>query len=214
MRRMKTPVLVLLVVACLTLSSTLAYASTNLSITGGSMSGPTTSALTMSAISGINLATTQTSTGNETLDISDDRGTGAGWRVSVAATNLTATVSDPSAASQTLSLSIPASGVLTAAVSALSSVYGQDTTGITQTTAATAVTDSGIQLLSAGTGYGMGHYSSTVGFIFTMPKTIDISYITASDQVNSRFKSGSTVSPGIFAGTYTSTVTYTTANTP
>lgn len=214
MQLRKRSLMAAIVLGTLIFSSSLAGAA-DTQVIAGALSGPGASTLALSSIGALNLSATQTATGTESITVADNRGSGAGWRMSVAATNFQATgITDPTVGAATLTVTLPVASVLTANVTALSSTQGQDTTSITQTSSATAVTTGGITLLSAATGYGMGTYNGTLGYTFTLPKTVAPANIVSSNSTTSTYKSGHSVTAGIFAGTYSTTVTYTTSNTP
>jgi hypothetical protein len=156
-------------------------------VTGGAMAITSLSASTAAFNVTIN-GSDQTPTVDVTVHLKDDRGTGAGWKLQVAATTFTTGGGTPKtfANSGTFSISDRANGVDGAGTYTDPS-NSVSSPPIAVTTAAT--TPSAVSVFNAALDSGMGHFT-----------------VTPSMQV--------AIPANAFAGTYTSTITYTIATGP
>jgi len=176
------------------------------SVAGGSLT-ITNTPLTFQSIT-LNLSASQTSTASTTLSAQDDRGTGAGWSITLSATDFVSdSIADPSGGSGNVTVKIPITAV-SFTVGSVSSSMGQaidPTYGPKATTSGTLST-SAQRLLNASPGYGMGAYTATADFMLTLPKTTTVNTVSGT---GSKYTVGTTV--GVIASTYTSTFTFTSA---
>jgi hypothetical protein len=203
MKKLLPSLVLLIAVMC----APMAAMAETVSVTAGSL-GYTPSTVSFSGIA-INNAVVQTSTGSSTLNVTDNRGSGAGWSVTLAITDLTSgAVTDvtSSGGTGTYVVKIPASAVsiVTGAFSvsagqAIDATYGP--VGYSKTLSTTAQS-----IANASPGFGAGIYSSTLNYTLTFPKTVSIVSMTGT---GSKYIVGSTV--GLPASTYSSTFTYTSA---
>jgi hypothetical protein len=169
--------------------------------------------LTFSGVS-IDMANTiAAATSTDYLRVDDNRGTSAGWHVNVSASNFTATVTDESVAG-TVSVSIPASEILTVTPIAPTALFTSEAASVAATvTVATPVTSgSGVQILGAAKGYGQGVYKQQLNYSITMPNYFSPTTVITATNSASEYLSGnrnvSGAKIGIFAGTYSSTIAY------
>lgn len=180
-------------------------AAESVSITGGTLSVTQTNP-TFTSVA-LNLVSSQTSTGSATITATDNRGSGAGWGITLQITDFeTANITDPSSGGQGQFVAkIPVSAV-TANVGtpalvngqAVNATYGPKGSNITLSTAAQT-------LVNASPGFGMGSYTVPVDFTITIPKTVSVVSKTGT---GGKYSTGDTL--GIIATTYTSTFTYAT----
>jgi hypothetical protein len=200
-KRLLTSLVLLIALACAPMS---AMAET-VSITAGSLAY-TPSTVTFSGTA-LDNATTQTATGSSTINVTDNRGSGAGWSVTLAVTDLTSTaITDitSSGGTGTYTVKIPASAVsvaggafATTAGQTVDPTYGPLTYSKVLSTSAQSVAN-------ATPGFGAGVYNSTLNFTLTFPHTVTVVSQTGT---GSKFIVGSTV--GLPASIFTSTFTYT-----
>jgi hypothetical protein len=203
MKKLLLSLVLLIAVMC----APMAAMAETVNVTAGSL-GYTPSTVSFSGIA-INNAVVQTSTGSSTLNVTDNRGSGAGWSVTLAITDLTSgAVTDvtSSGGTGTYVVKIPASAVsiVTGAFSvsagqAIDATYGP--VGYSKVLSTTSQS-----IANASPGFGAGIYSSTLNYTLTFPKTVSIVSMTGT---GSKYIVGSTV--GLPASTYSSTFTYTSA---
>lgn len=179
---------------------------TNVSSQGSGIAFGTTG--NISAVNGIPAVNA-----TEYVRLTDNRGTNAGWRAKVSATDLTATdLDDKSSASNltdTVTVTIPINSILTAATSSLTGLNGSNITGVTVASSSTAVTNSGVDVMNAAAASGAGDYRAAVGYILSLPKYLPTgSTVTPSALIDSSFDTATVTNLGLFAGTYSTTVTY------
>lgn len=130
---------------------------TGVTITGGALSG---GAATFHDFSGITLGTDTTATSNWSIaSVTDARGSGAGWHVSLTMSQLKEYSGGAYAAS---GKSLPLSSIKVSSASTVTLIgtSGSDASTITPAPVTTALdTGSAVTLLSAGADGGMGTYS-------------------------------------------------------
>jgi hypothetical protein len=153
-----------------------------------------------------------------------------GWNVKVSATNFTATVTDYSSAvgGATLTVNIPANTILTVTPQAPTASGNVPLTGMSaQNTSGIAVASTGVKVLSAsasgcggaGCGYDSnnGYYLQQLNYTLTIPNYLPGTATITGAQADSKFipanrTAGAKI--GLFAGTYSSTITYAIAAGP
>jgi hypothetical protein len=152
-----------------------------------------------------------------------------GWNIKVSASNFTATVTDYSSAigGATLIVNIPANSILTVKPQAPTAGGSVSLTGVTaQNTSGIAVTSTGVKILSAassgcsgGCGYdgSSGYYKQQLDYTLTLPNYLPAAATITNAQADSKFVTANRTAGakiGLFAGTYSSTITYTIAAGP
>jgi hypothetical protein len=142
-----------------------------------------------------------------------------GWNVKVSATNFTATVTDYSSAvgGATLTVNIPANNILKVTPKAPTASGAVSLTGMTaQNTSGIAVTSTGVKVLNATAGNGYdssnGYYKQQLDYTLTFPNYLPGTATITGANADSKFipanrTAGAKI--GLFAGTYSSTITYT-----
>jgi hypothetical protein len=146
-----------------------------------------------------------------------------GWNVTVSAANFTATVTDYSSAvgGATLTVNIPANTILTVKPQAPTASGSVSLTGVSaQNTSGFAVASTAVKVLSAaasgcGAGCGFsgnnGYYMQQLNYTLTIPNYLPTTATITGAQADSKFipanrTAGAKI--GLFAGTYSSTITY------
>ena len=97
------------------------------------------------------------------IRIDDNRGTNAGWEVKLAATDLVATVADPTnitSETPTADVKIPINAVLKLIVGNKAAINNSILTNVTINSELTAVTNAGVAVMNAPRGSGAGAYIS------------------------------------------------------
>jgi hypothetical protein len=178
-----------------------AFAET-VSVTPGTLTNSQT-AIAFSAVQ-LDLSQTQKSNADTTISVNDARGSGAGWSISIAATDfVSADIQDPSTAdaASKIQATFPVSSVI-ATVGAPAFVAGQPIDAVSGPIASNKTLSNSAQtLVGAKSGYGMGNYTAPVAFELTLPKVIKV-----SKEGTGTLKTGADV--GLMAATYTSTFTF------
>jgi hypothetical protein len=171
---------------------------TEVTITGGLLEVQS-SPLTLNSVE-FDSDSVQSTTGSSLLTISDNRASGAGWDVKLSATDFSTTLVDPSGGSGNVTVSLPASSlVITPDILSLSG-----NTDYVFTIVSLPLSNSGIGIIAAEPGYGMGDYSLDLDFTLSIPKTVKVTDVTGT---GSKYIVGDFI--GIHKGTYSSTLTYT-----
>jgi hypothetical protein len=140
--------------------------------------------------------------------IADNSGTNAGWSVKVSATALTTTVHDSTAAAtDTVTITIPADQVLTAAAgnptpwfNSKPQAHGPSGSFSVGSTAAT--------IMYANKGAGAGAYVTDVSYTLSLPKYLPAGSTVTASLNSSVFNSAVVTDLGLFAGSYSTTITY------
>lgn len=163
----------------------------------------------------INMASTIAAiTSSDFLRVDDNRGINAGWNVSVAATDFTATgITDQSVAAGTIDVAIPASTILTITPVAPTALFSTELANVTAPViVATPVTSgAGTKVMTAQKGYGQGVYKQELGYTLTMPNYLPAASVITATDPTSEFLAGNrdgAAKIGLFAGTYSSTISY------
>lgn len=203
MKKVKFKFLAFLSVAlCLVAPHTI-FAET-VSVIGGDLT-ITQTPLTFSSVT-LDVSANQNSTGSNTVDITDERGTGAGWSVSLAVSDFVTSIPDPTASSGDITLAIPANAV-TVSGGTVTFIAGQSISSTAGPLVSSTLTLSNTptSVINTSPGYGMGKYSVPLNFNISLPKMVTVQAVGT----DSKYTAGST-QIGLYAGTYTSTFTYTT----
>jgi hypothetical protein len=157
-------------------------------------------------------------TATDYVAVSDYRGRNSGWSFKVSATNLTAAVLDDTTAASTtdtVAISIPISSILKFSGSELTPYYFSKTTGLSLTTAQTAVANAGVTILAAPRGRGAGAYTAKTSYTLDLPNYLPVgSTVVPQDTANSAFTNDTVTELGLFEGSYSTTITYTSAAAP
>jgi len=157
----------------------------------------------------ISNSNSMTSTASSTLTTSDNRGSGAGWSVTLSITSFISNIiPDPSGGNGNLTVEIPPSACMLN-VGSTSLLSGQEIHGIygpKGNESTITLANSPQVIVNASPGYGMGIYTNTLTFTLTLPKLTQVKTLTGT---GSKYTIGETV--GTIASTYTSTFTFTTS---
>lgn len=163
----------------------------------------------------INMASTIAAlTSSDFLRVDDNRGINGGWNVSVAATDFTATgITDQSVAAGTVDVTIPANTILTITPVSPTALFSTELANVTAPViVATPVTSgAGIKVMTALKGYGQGVYKQQLDYTLTMPNYLPATSVITATDLSSEFLSGNrdgSAKIGLFAGTYSSTISY------
>ena len=148
--------------------------------------------------------------GADYIRMDDDRGINKGWKLKVKADNLTATADDSTAgAGDTIAISIPVQSVLVVAGSNLTPINSSRLTSLTLTAEPTAITTTGVQFLAAASGHGAGSFVADAGYSLSFPNYLPTgTTVTPSDPEESSLDGIPVTDLGIFAATYSTTITY------
>jgi hypothetical protein len=152
------------------------------------------------------------------IRIDDNRGKNAGWRIRVSATDLSFTVDDPTVDNNTdtITVTVPVGSVLTAGGSNLTALGSSKTKGVTLDPVS-ALSTSGISLVSAEKGKGAGAYTADVTYSLSLPNFLPTGTTITATNADSPMKAYTDADIqdlGIFAGTYTTTVNYQISQAP
>lgn len=164
-----------------------------------------TSALTFSDVT-ISNKDPMISKGSTQVQINDSRGKGAGWSIQLSVTDfISDNILNPSGVG-TIKVTIPASSV-GFSTNGIAMLAGQNVDSSKMTLSPSGTLSNVAQpLINASPGSGMGIYNFGIDYEIDVPMNVMVSEITDPNQ--STLQIGDTV--GIFAGSYTSTFTYTT----
>lgn len=147
------------------------------------------------------------STGTTSLLVDDSTATGSGWNVKMSATDFLLEVTDRTNSGK-MTVGIPISNAKVQ-LSNLTSVAGAGISGIhNNAESPLTILDTAQVILQAESGSGMGKYDSDLAFSVNIPSKVKVTNVAAG----SNFSVGDDV--GIFAGTYTSTITITISKGP
>jgi hypothetical protein len=149
------------------------------------------------------------------LRVDDNRGQNAGWNVSVSATDFTATaVPDLSvtSAGKTINVAIPASTILTITPVAPAALFSTELSNVAApvTVATPVASGAGTKIMVAQKGYGQGVYKQALNYTLTMPNYLPAATVITATDSTSKFLPANRPSGqiGLFAATYTSTISY------
>jgi hypothetical protein len=136
-----------------------------------------------------------------------------GWNVLVSATPFTATILDLSSSvgGATVTVAIPSNTVLTVNPQSPTALSGSLTNVTAQNTGGIVVTSSGVKVIHATASYGKGSYKQQLNYTLIMPNYLPTSTTISGAAADSKFVTANrTVGAkiGLFAGTYSSTITY------
>ncbi|THF74392.1 WxL domain-containing protein [Cohnella fermenti] len=171
------------------------------------VAGANTSAQTAISFSPVtfDLHADQLSTASNGITVEDSRGSGAGWSVSVSATDF---VSDPlqdPTASGTYTVKIPASAVSVIVATPIVALSGQAVDPTYGPLASNGTLSAApLKLMYAAPGYGMGVYTTGVSYSLAVPKTVTVASVSNGA---SKYKENDMI--GTVATTYTATLTFT-----
>jgi hypothetical protein len=144
--------------------------------------------------------------------VADNRGTNAGFSANVSATPLTASVADLTATGN-VKVSIPANEVLK--VTANNPAALNNSKSLPQATAlASPVGSIPVTIMTANKGRGAGAYLSQLNYTLTLPNYLPSSSTLTPDSDKSAFKNANVSEVGLFAGTYSTTITYSLSAAP
>lgn len=171
------------------------------SIVGGSLN-VTPAPITFNSVT-LDLSANQTSVATSVLNVSDDRGSGAGWSVSLAITDFQSNaIANPSNVSETISVAIPKEQV-DVTVNNIVTVAGQQANGTDGPVGDTKTLSGSPQsIINSSPGFGMGSYTADMNFTINIPKTVKVVTDSAGTY-------GVGADIGTMATTYTSTFTFT-----
>ncbi|HZG85141.1 WxL domain-containing protein [Paenibacillus sp.] len=166
-------------------------------------------------------------TANDYVRVDDNTGQGAGWKVTVSASDLRATVNDPSLNGATFKVNLPVDSTNPDPIhntntpilqvvqdGTLTGVNSSDTTNVSAYSG--QVTTSGVRIMDADVMFGQGAYTQRFRYTLKLPQYISIaqlSDIAAGSQYEAT-NSNRPAQVGLFEGSYSTTVTYTVATGP
>jgi hypothetical protein len=147
------------------------------------------------------------------LRVDDNRGQNAGWNVSVSALPFTATgITDLSVTTGTITVAIPASSILTITPVAPAALFATEISNVTAPViVATPVANgAGTKIMVAQKGYGQGVYKQALNYTLTMPNYLPAATVITATDLTSKFLPANRPSGqiGLFAATYSSTISY------
>jgi hypothetical protein len=144
--------------------------------------------------------------------VADNRGTNVGFTANVSATPLTASVNDLTATGK-VNISIPANEVLKVTASNLTAMFGS--TSLPQATSLTLpVSSTPVTFMTAIKGRGAGAYLAQLNYTLTLPNFLPSTSTVTPDSDSSAFKNAKVTELGLFAGTYSTTITYSLSSAP
>ncbi|HEY0828444.1 MAG TPA: WxL domain-containing protein [Bacilli bacterium] len=157
------------------------------------------------------------------IRLDDDRGTHAGWSVKVSASNLTsAALTDPtSTTSGTVVITIPVASVFAVVTNNLNRLSGS-LKGVSVPSGSAAITTGGVNVMNAVSGRGSGAYKANVNYTLTLPNylppgstVVPSAPSTSSlDEFAAEDIGAGVEDLGLFAGSYSTTVTYAISQAP
>jgi hypothetical protein len=164
----------------------------------------------------INMASTIAAVNSlDFLRVDDNRGQNAGWSVSVSATDFTATgIPDLTvvSAGKTVDVAIPASSILTITPVAPAALFASELSNVTAPVivATPVASGAGTKVMVAAKGYGQGVYKQALNYTLTMPNYLPAATVIKATDGTSKFLSANRSSGqiGLFAATYSSTISY------
>jgi hypothetical protein len=162
----------------------------------------------------INMASTIAAiTSADYLRVDDNRGQNAGWNVSVSASPFTATaITDLSVTSGTITVAIPASTILTITPVAPTALFATELSNVAAPVivATPVASGAGTKIMVAQKGYGQGVYKQALTYTLTMPNYLPSSTVITATDSTSKFLPANRPSGqiGLFAATYSSTISY------
>jgi hypothetical protein len=176
-----------------------------------STGNPTTridSKISFSDLGTIDASTSLTSkTALDYLFVADNTGKNAGFVAKVSATPLTTTVPDATATGKNVTVAIPADSVLTVTAVSYKPMYKSK--DLAQVPIGThSVGAGGVDVLFANKGKGAGAFLTGLNYTLTLPNYLPAGSIVTSE-TGSAFKNVTDVTNlGLFAGSYSTTITY------
>jgi hypothetical protein len=138
--------------------------------------------------------------------IADNTGKNAGWSVKLSATPLTATVTD-STADGNVTITIPADKVLTAAASNLTPLFNSKPQAQVPS-GSFSVGSTATNIMFANKGAGAGAYLADVNYTLSLPNYLPVGSTVTATSNSSAFKNSTVTDLGLFAGSYSTTITY------
>lgn len=137
------------------------------------------------------------------ITFTDSRGTAAGWSYNIFSTDFVQSIPDPSGGNGNIEITIPVSSIRFG-TSNLDVITGQPVSVMEGPFVVPMATLSTVSqtILNSREGYGMGHYQADLELELIIPDQLQIGSVTGN---GSKYEVGDLV--GVYAGTYTGTVT-------